>query len=196
MPRTVSTSIIIKPSSKSSLNSGLSIRERDRSSAREKEQPVIAGAVKSSFSSMNNLNKYTNNHSLLPTPSEAGDGCCDLNSEQKRNQFNTKNMTIKEFLDRVDETYAEQFTNVFEREQINMEILAEMNHEQLKEIGITAYGVRHKILKGIEKYYKQVKDPFYNAPSTGSLIIELSQEDNEYDMVKNEVNLVVLSVFY
>lgn len=30
-----------------------------------------------------------------------------------------------------------------------MEILAEMGHEDLKQVGVSAYGFRHKILKGI-----------------------------------------------
>lgn len=38
---------------------------------------------------------------------------------------------------------------LFEREQITLEILAEMGHEDLKQVGVTAYGYRHKILKGI-----------------------------------------------
>jgi hypothetical protein len=40
---------------------------------------------------------------------------------------------------------------VFDREQISVDILAEMGHEDLKQIGITAFGHRHKLLKGIEK---------------------------------------------
>ena len=32
-----------------------------------------------------------------------------------------------------------------------MDVLVEMGHEQLKEIGITAYGHRHKILKGVKE---------------------------------------------
>jgi hypothetical protein len=32
-----------------------------------------------------------------------------------------------------------------------VDILAEMGHEDLKQIGITAFGQRHKLLKGIEK---------------------------------------------
>ena len=32
-----------------------------------------------------------------------------------------------------------------------MDILVEMGHEELKEVGINAYGHRHKILKGLEK---------------------------------------------
>lgn len=37
------------------------------------------------------------------------------------------------------------------REHISMDILAEMGHEELKQIGVAAYGHRHKILKGVEK---------------------------------------------
>ena len=45
----------------------------------------------------------------------------------------------------------EQLRDIFEREQITMDILMEMGHEELKDIGINAYGHRHKILKGMEK---------------------------------------------
>lgn len=42
----------------------------------------------------------------------------------------------------------EQLIELFDREQITMEILAEMGHEDLKQV-VSAYGFRHKILKGI-----------------------------------------------
>ena len=45
----------------------------------------------------------------------------------------------------------ESLREVFEREQISVEILSEMGHEDLKQIGITAYGHRHKLIKGLEK---------------------------------------------
>jgi len=38
---------------------------------------------------------------------------------------------------------------LFEREQITLDILAEMGHDDLKQVGVSAYGFRHKILKGI-----------------------------------------------
>lgn len=43
----------------------------------------------------------------------------------------------------------EHLNDLFEREQITIEILTEMGHEDLKQVGVTAYGYRHKILKGI-----------------------------------------------
>jgi hypothetical protein len=43
------------------------------------------------------------------------------------------------------------FREVFDREQISVDILSEMGHEDLKQIGISAFGHRHKLIKGIEK---------------------------------------------
>ena len=40
---------------------------------------------------------------------------------------------------------------MFEREQVSVDILSEMGHEDLKQIGITAFGHRHKLIKGLEK---------------------------------------------
>lgn len=45
--------------------------------------------------------------------------------------------------------------DLFEREQITLDILAEMGHEDLKQIGVSAYGYRHKLIKGIEKLISQ-----------------------------------------
>lgn len=45
----------------------------------------------------------------------------------------------------------EHLLEIFDREQITLDILAEMNHEDLKQIGISAYGFRHKLIKGINK---------------------------------------------
>ena len=45
------------------------------------------------------------------------------------------------------------FREVFEREQITVDILAEMGHEDLKQIGIIAFGHRHKLIKVIGLKY-------------------------------------------
>lgn len=45
--------------------------------------------------------------------------------------------------------------DLFEREQITLDILAEMGHEDLKQIGVSAYGYRHKLIKGMEKLISQ-----------------------------------------
>ena len=58
----------------------------------------------------------------------------------------------KDFLKLID---LEQFITLFENEHVTLEILSEMSHKELKELGLNAYGHRHKILKGIEKYFKK-----------------------------------------
>lgn len=35
--------------------------------------------------------------------------------------------------------------------QITLDVLVDMGHEELKEIGINAYGHRHKLIKGVER---------------------------------------------
>jgi hypothetical protein len=40
---------------------------------------------------------------------------------------------------------------VFEKEKITMDVLVEMRAEDLQAIGILSFGVRHKILRSIEK---------------------------------------------
>ena len=59
-----------------------------------------------------------------------------------------ENLDITTFLDRIG---LSELRDIFERELITLDILVEMGQEELKEVGINAYGHRHKILKGIEK---------------------------------------------
>ena len=40
---------------------------------------------------------------------------------------------------------------------ISVDILAEMGHEDLKQIGVTSFGHRHKLIKGIEKLLSFIK---------------------------------------
>lgn len=56
----------------------------------------------------------------------------------------------------------EQLIELFDREQITMEILAEMGHEDLKQVGVSAYGFRHKILKGIAAIKATTGIDFFN----------------------------------
>ena len=64
------------------------------------------------------------------------------------------NMSISAFLASLG---LEQLREVFDREQITVDILSEMGHEDLKQIGVTAFGHRHKLIKGIEKLVSDKK---------------------------------------
>ena len=90
-----------------------------------------------------------NSSSRLNENNETGDGCVDLDSEQKRSRDSTSEMSVGEFLAKLTLDNAEFYASLFEKEKICMEVLSDMQHEELKEIGIDAYGVRHKIIKGL-----------------------------------------------
>ncbi len=161
MPRqTIATLTVVR----SSNSLGGKLAKRDTSQTREQStivgavsQPIVAktsdASKETATSSLSNVSSNSVIH--LQTITETGDGCMDLDSEQTRNQFNMDQMSVKKFLNRLDESFESLYLGIFEQEKITMEILAEMTSEQLKEIGISAYGARYTIMNGIEKYYKQ-----------------------------------------
>ena len=71
---------------------------------------------------------------------------------------NIEDISVSEFLSSVG---LQQLHSIFTKEQITLDVLAEMNHNELKDVGITAYGHRHKIVKGIQKLISQ-KGMFVN----------------------------------
>lgn len=83
----------------------------------------------------------------------------------------------------------EHLNDLFEREQITLEILAEMGHEDLKTVGVTAYGYRHKILKGIASMRASRGFSFNTAPAT--ILIDLLPNDKEYLLVEDEMQSTI-----
>ncbi|KAL8592133.1 Poly [ADP-ribose] polymerase tankyrase-2 [Nucella lapillus] len=83
----------------------------------------------------------------------------------------------------------EQLRDVFEREQITMDILMEMGHDELKEVGINAYGHRHKILKGIEKLLasRGMSSSVVGVPTQGTVLIDLAVDDSEFISVCDQM---------
>ena len=86
---------------------------------------------------------------------QTGDGCADQPAQEAAQASANNSMealSVPSFLESIG---LSQLRDVFEKEQITMDILAEMGHEELKEIGINAYGHRHKMIKGVEKLVSQ-----------------------------------------
>jgi len=78
-----------------------------------------------------------------------GDGCEKREvSEQSSIVVGLENLSIAKFLDDIGLGCLQ---DIFDKEQITMDILVEMGHDELKDIGISAYGHRHKILRRIER---------------------------------------------
>lgn len=81
----------------------------------------------------------------MPHP---GDGSMDFTKTEMVTPETSLNMSMGAFL---ASQGLEQLREHFDREHISVDILAEMAHEDLKQIGVTAFGHRHKLIKGIEK---------------------------------------------
>ncbi|XP_055849106.1 poly [ADP-ribose] polymerase tankyrase [Episyrphus balteatus] len=78
---------------------------------------------------------------------------------------------------------------LFEREQITLEILAEMGHEDLKQVGVSAYGFRHKILKGIAQLRSTTG--IGNNLNPGTLLVDLLPDDKEFVAVEEEMQATI-----
>lgn len=88
---------------------------------------------------------------------------------------------------------------LFKKEEITVDVLAEMGHTELKEIGVSAYGNRHKIIKAAERLALQCADgavddhsgntilPHTRVAHSGSVLVELSPDDAEYQSVHEEM---------
>ncbi|SRR6218665_2684286 len=79
---------------------------------------------------------------------QAGDGCADTSEPERTIELSLENLSVGTFLDSLGLGHLK---DIFEKEQITMDILVEMGHDELKDIGISAYGHRHKIIRRLEK---------------------------------------------
>uniref|UniRef100_A0A673HS80 NAD(+) ADP-ribosyltransferase n=1 Tax=Sinocyclocheilus rhinocerous TaxID=307959 RepID=A0A673HS80_9TELE len=89
----------------------------------------------------------------------------------------------------------EHLRDIFESEQITLDVLADMGHEELKEIGINAYGHRHKLIKGIERLLggQQGANPYltFHCTNQGTVLIDLAVDDKEFQSVEEEMQSTI-----
>uniref|UniRef100_A0A8C6L3X1 Poly [ADP-ribose] polymerase n=1 Tax=Nothobranchius furzeri TaxID=105023 RepID=A0A8C6L3X1_NOTFU len=78
---------------------------------------------------------------------------------------------------------------------ITLDVLADMGHEELKEIGINAYGHRHKLIKGIERLLggQSGGNPYltFHCANQGTILIDLAPDDKEYQSVEEEMQSTI-----
>ncbi|KAE8749458.1 hypothetical protein FOCC_FOCC003724 [Frankliniella occidentalis] len=127
------------------------------------------------------------------SPMPAGDGCCSLPDCQKSegNSGEAVSCNITSVAGFLNSLGLEHLLELFEREQITLDILGEMGHEDLKQIGISAYGYRHKLLKGIEKLYTSNGTPSLAPVPPGTLLVDLLNDDKEFIAVDEEMQSTV-----
>ncbi|XP_048451367.1 poly [ADP-ribose] polymerase tankyrase-1 isoform X2 [Rhincodon typus] len=122
--------------------------------------------------------------------SGAADGA--TGNERKEGEVTVLDMNINQFLKSLG---LEHLRDIFEREQITLDVLADMGHEELKEIGINAYGHRHKLIKGVERLLggQQGANPYltFHCASQGTILIDLAPDDKEYQSVEEEMQSTI-----
>lgn len=62
-----------------------------------------------------------------------------------------------------------------------------MSHEDLKQVGITAYGYRHKLIKGAERLVSGFGGLWNAQSNNGTLLVDLLSDDKEYFTVEEEM---------
>lgn len=92
------------------------------------------------------------------------------------------NVTVKDILTELELGH---LVELFEREQITIDILIEMNGDDLQSIGITAFGVRHRLLKRVRELVQGNNEEYSvgvttTKPTQGTQLIELSSDDKEF----------------
>ncbi|XP_063290649.1 poly [ADP-ribose] polymerase tankyrase-2 isoform X4 [Pelobates fuscus] len=137
----------------------------------------------SAASSMDNLAG-----SFSETSSVSSEGAEGAVGFEKREEVSGVDLSISQFLRNLG---LEHLIDIFDREQITLDVLIEMGHKEFKEIGINAYGHRHKIIKGVERLMsgQQGLNPYLtlNASTSGTILIDLAPDDKEFLSVEEEM---------
>ncbi|KAI0235048.1 Poly [ADP-ribose] polymerase tankyrase-2 [Lamellibrachia satsuma] len=127
--------------------------------------------------------------------SQLGDGCCSSDkragSETLATPMSIENLDITTFLDRIG---LSELRDIFERELITLDILVEMGQEELKEVGINAYGHRHKILKGIEKVLASTRGSAVfpaAAVTQGTVLTDLPADNVDFQSVAEQMQSTI-----
>ncbi|XP_033757082.1 poly [ADP-ribose] polymerase tankyrase-1-like [Pecten maximus] len=125
----------------------------------------------------------------LPVSPQVGDGAMERTMAEGERSI--EGVSVSSFLTSVG---LDQLRDIFEKEQITMDILVEMGHDELKDIGINAYGHRHKILKGVEKLISGNKGQssiLAAVPHQGTVLVDLLPDDPEYISVDEQMQSTI-----
>uniref|UniRef100_A0A667YB65 Poly [ADP-ribose] polymerase n=1 Tax=Myripristis murdjan TaxID=586833 RepID=A0A667YB65_9TELE len=126
---------------------------------------------------------------LLPSSSSSSSTIPDAS---KKEEVPGVELSICQFLNNLG---LEHLLEIFDREQITLDVLVEMGHRELKEIGINAYGHRHKIIKGVERLISgpQSLNPYLtlNTANSGTILIDLAADDKEFQSVEEEMQSTI-----
>uniref|UniRef100_A0A2R5LDL0 Poly [ADP-ribose] polymerase n=2 Tax=Ornithodoros turicata TaxID=34597 RepID=A0A2R5LDL0_9ACAR len=113
-------------------------------------------------------------------------------AESTGSEFSESSLQNRELASFLASLGLNHLREVFEKEKITIDILGEMGHEELKQIGVTAYGHRHKLMKGIEKLLTGRATPnSFMASAPGTILVDLAPDDKEYLTVEEELQATI-----
>ncbi|KAJ8686279.1 hypothetical protein QAD02_022073 [Eretmocerus hayati] len=113
-------------------------------------------------------------------------------SEQSGKDYERPSGAINNITTFLQSLSLEHLLELFEREQISLDILAEMGHEDLKQVGVSAYGYRHKLIKGMEKLLNSSTASLWQPNiNPGTLLVDLLTEDKEFLAVEEEMQSTI-----
>ena len=80
----------------------------------------------------------------------------------------------------------EQLCSLFEREDISLDVLCEMSHDDLRTVGVAAYAHRHKLIKAAQRI-RQHQNNIIGINSGCTVLMELATDDREFVAVEEEM---------
>lgn len=123
------------------------------------------------------------------SPMPPSEPCSEKESKDICKEHNSTITTVAGFLQSLG---LEHLLELFEREQITLDILAEMGHEDLKQVGVSAYGYRHKLIKGMDKLLNTATGSLWQPSiNPGTLLVDLLTEDKEFLAVEEEMQSTI-----
>uniref|UniRef100_A0A3B4ZYY5 Poly [ADP-ribose] polymerase n=1 Tax=Stegastes partitus TaxID=144197 RepID=A0A3B4ZYY5_9TELE len=153
--------------------------------------PLLSSSPSSSSSSSSSSSCPAAPLLLLPSSSSSSSSSSSDPDAAASTDSNVA-LSICQFLQNLG---LEHLLEIFDREQITLDVLVEMGHRELKEIGINAYGHRHKIIKGVERLISgpQSVNPYLtlNTANSGTILIDLSADDKEFQSVEEEMQSTI-----
>eukprot|EP00794_Sanderia_malayensis_P005571 gene5571-6259_t len=133
------------------------------------------------------------NQTLLQTNPIGGasDAVAAIRSNVEAEGHNSMDVDVLDFL---ASAQLDHLREIFEREKITMDVLLDMGHEELKEVGIVAYGHRHKLLKAVKEKLAGAgctivigQNTSLSGPAHGTVLQELSSYDKDMISVSEEM---------
>uniref|UniRef100_A0A8C5E3N5 Poly [ADP-ribose] polymerase n=1 Tax=Gouania willdenowi TaxID=441366 RepID=A0A8C5E3N5_GOUWI len=154
--------------------------------------PASTPSCLSAASSIDNLAGPLTELAAASAASTSGVADGATGSDRKEGEMAMLDMNISQFMKSLG---LEHLRDIFEREQITLDVLADMGHEELKEIGINAYGHRHKLIKGVERLLggQQGANAYltFHCANQGTILIDLAPDDKEYQSVEEEMQSTI-----